>query len=89
MEGYWESPPDGGGSVGDVGEAAGDWLVTCVVDRLEGNKQFEPVGYYDSEDIEGEFDGYELASTGVLGGFCCPHRDDCLGVRQRYIVDGE
>ena len=37
---------------------------------------FEPVGHNDTEDVEGELDGDELASGSVFRRFGCPDGDD-------------
>lgn len=41
-----------------------------------GGLQFEPVCYDDTEDVEGELNGDELSTAGVLGGLSCPDGDD-------------
>lgn len=39
---------------------------------MNGCLQFEPVCYDDTEDVEGELDGDELATARVLSSLSCP-----------------
>ena len=68
-----EEEEDEGHDLEGDGEAPNEGGVDLPV---EGGAVFNPVGDDDAENVEGEFDGDELAARGVAGGFGGPDGSD-------------
>lgn len=49
--------------------------------------QFKPVGNYDTEDVESEFDGDELTSASMRNTFSRPNWNNCIQYAGTEAID--